>query len=216
MSVDGDAIVKPGALVSPGARLSVADGAGAHVSRGSVKLAAALDHFGYDPQGLHALDIGASTGGFTQVLLERGAGRVAAVDVGHGQLDTSLARDPRVNVLEGTDARDLTADTPDGPVRAIVADVSFISLAKALPAALALAAPGCWLVALIKPQFEVGPGAIGKGGIVRDEEARDAAVETVKVWLDTQPGWAVEGVIPSPIKGGGGNIEYLLGAKYNV
>ena len=185
------------------------------VSRGGVKLAAALKDFGFDPRGLIALDLGASTGGFTEVLLEGGAAKVYAVDVGHDQLHPRLRGDHRVISLEDCDARELSRAIVPEPVAAIVADMSFISLTKALKPALALAAPDAWLVALIKPQFEVGRGGIGKGGIVRDAGARQAAVEAVTDWLAAVPGWRIVKVIPSPIKGGSGNEEFLLGAVYD-
>ena len=168
VSVEGVTALKPGALLDPGASLRSTPGRLPFVSRGGLKLAAALDTFRLDPKDFIALDIGASTGGFTEVLLERGAARVFAVDVGRGQLHEKLREDPRVVALEGTDARSLDAGTVGEPVGAIVADVSFISLTKALPEALSLAAPGAWLVALVKPQFEVGREWVGKGGIVRD------------------------------------------------
>ncbi len=192
--------------------LTLEPGSADAVSRGGAKLAAALDAFGLDPRHRVALDVGASTGGFTQVLLKRGAEKVYAVDVGHGQLHARLKDDPRVVSLEGCDARSLERATIPEAIAAIVADVSFISLLKALPAALALAMPGAWLVALIKPQFEVGRARIGKRGIVRDASARDAAVEDVSTWLAAQSGWRVVGVIPSPLRGGSGNEEFLLGA----
>ncbi len=182
------------------------------VSRGTQKLIGALAAFEFDPEGRVALDVGASTGGFTQVLLERGAKKVYAADVGHGQLHPSLKADARVVSLEGLDARRLTRETVPEPVDAITADVSFISLIKALGPALELAAPGAFLVALVKPQFEVGLERIGKGGIVRDETARDSALHDVTAWLAAQPGWRVAGSIPSPIKGGSGNVEFLIGA----
>jgi 23S rRNA (cytidine1920-2'-O)/16S rRNA (cytidine1409-2'-O)-methyltransferase len=182
------------------------------VSRGGVKLAAALKDFGFDPRGLIALDLGASTGGFTEVLIEGGAEKVYAVDVGHDQLHPRLRGDKRVISLEGCDARELSRAIVPEPVAAIVADMSFISLTKALNPALTLAAPRAWLVALIKPQFEVGRERIGKGGIVRDAGARQSAVETVTAWLAAVPGWRIVKVIPSPIKGGSGNAEFLLGA----
>jgi len=185
------------------------------VSRGGQKLAAALAAFEFDPDGRIALDVGASTGGFTQVLLDRGARKVYAADVGHGQLHASLKADPRVVSLEGLDARRLTRDTVPEPVGAITADVSFISLIKALGPALELAAPGAFLVALVKPQFEVGPERIGKGGIVRDAEARQGALESVTAWLAAQPAWRVAGAIPSPIKGGSGNVEFVIGALHD-
>ena len=205
---------KPGADVGPGDAIRLAGGEGEArlVSRGALKLAAALDHFRFAVDGIVALDLGASTGGFTQVLLGRGAARVYAVDVGHGQLHPGLARDPRVVSLEGCDARALDAAPIPDAVGAIVADVSFISLIKALPPALALARPGTWLVALVKPQFEAGRAAVGKGGIVRDAAVRERAVAAVRDWLTEQPGWQVIGVMPSPIAGGSGNREFLLGA----
>ena len=181
----------PARMTREDAVLVIAGGASRYVSRGSEKLIAALDVFGFDPAGRHALDVGASTGGFTQVLLERGVRRVTAVDVGTGQLSAILKDDPRVRALESTDARTLATGAVPQPVTAITADVSFISLAKALPAALTLAAPGCWLVALIKPQFEAGRSALGKGGVVRDEGVRDDAVDKVRGWLEQRPGWAV-------------------------
>jgi 23S rRNA (cytidine1920-2'-O)/16S rRNA (cytidine1409-2'-O)-methyltransferase len=213
VSVEGVTALKPGALLDPGASLTVEADASPFVSRGGLKLAAALDAFRLDPKGLVVLDIGASTGGFTEVLLERGASRVFAVDVGRDQLHAKLREDPRVVVLEGTDARALDAEVIDGPVGAIVADVSFISLTKALPAALKLAAPGAWLVALVKPQFEVGREWVGKGGIVRDAAARARAVAEVRAFIDATPGWKVFVEIPS-IAGGSGNEEVLIGANH--
>jgi 23S rRNA (cytidine1920-2'-O)/16S rRNA (cytidine1409-2'-O)-methyltransferase len=212
--VEGMPALKPGALLDPGASLTVEADASPFVSRGGLKLAAALDAFRLDPKGLVVLDIGASTGGFTVVLLERGASRVFAVDVGRDQLHAKLREDPRVMVQEGTDARALDAEVIDGPVGAIVADVSFISLTKALPAALKLAAPGAWLVALVKPQFEVGREWVGKGGIVRDAAARARAVAEVRAFIDATPGWKVFAEIPSPIAGGSGNEEVLIGANH--
>ena len=203
--------MKPGALVAADAALSVEPGASPYVSRGGLKLEAALDAFGLDPKGRVALDIGASTGGFTDVLLARGAAKVYAVDVGREQLHPKLRADPRVLVLEATDARSLDASILKEQVTAIVADVSFISLTLVLPAALGLAAPGAWLVALIKPQFEAGRAAIGKGGIVRSEADRRKAVEKVRAFVE-DAGWTVVGVIASPILGGSGNEEFLIGA----
>ena len=185
-----------------------------YVSRGGLKLAAALDHFAFAVAGVVALDIGASTGGFTEVLLARGAARVYAVDVGHGQLHRRLARLPAVVSLEGQDARALDGTTVPEAVGAIVADVSFISLTKALPAALALAAPEAWLIGLIKPQFEAGRGAVGKGGIVRAAADRQRAIELVAGWLGAQAGWRLVDVIASPIRGGSGNQEFLIGAVH--
>jgi len=216
VSVEGRPALKPGALIEPGARLMVEAQASPFVSRGGLKLAAALDAFGLDPKGRVALDIGASTGGFTEALLERGAKRVFAVDVGRDQLHDKLREDRRVVVLEETDARALDAEIIEGPIGAIVADVSFISLTKALPAALRLAAPGAWLVALVKPQFEVGRDAVGKGGIVRDAQARARAVAEVRAFIDATPGWDVFAEMPSPIPGGSGNEEVLIGARHGA
>jgi 23S rRNA (cytidine1920-2'-O)/16S rRNA (cytidine1409-2'-O)-methyltransferase len=214
--VDDEICTKAGAEVRAEEQLSLQDaGAARAVSRGGQKLAAALAAFEFDPNGRIALDVGASTGGFTQVLLDRGAKKVYAADVGHGQLHASLKDDPRVVSLEGLDARRLTRETVPDVIDVITADVSFISLIKALGPALELAAPGAFLVALVKPQFEVGPERIGKGGIVRDASARDSALHSVTAWLASQPGWRVAGSIPSPIKGGSGNVEFLIGALHD-
>lgn len=185
-----------------------------YVSRGALKLAAALDHFGFDCKGRAALDLGASTGGFTQMLLRGGACHVYAVDVGRTQLHGDLLKVSRVTSLENTDARDLNAELVPEPVQAIAADVSFISLKKVLPPALALAAPHCWLAALVKPQFEAGREHVAKGGIVKDEVVRQQALAGVTEFIASQPGWTVIGTIPSPITGQSGNMEYLLGARY--
>jgi 23S rRNA (cytidine1920-2'-O)/16S rRNA (cytidine1409-2'-O)-methyltransferase len=203
---------RPGAGVSACAAISLSQAAGDHVSRGALKLIAALDHFRFPVAGVVVLDVGASTGGFTEVLLARGAALVYAVDVGHGQLHARVAGDARVVSLEGRDARHLDRTLVPEPVGAIVADVSFISLAKALPVPLTFARVGAWLVALIKPQFEAGRAAVGKRGIVRDPAARQRAVELVRDWIAGQPGWRVLDAIPSPIAGGSGNEEFLLGA----
>jgi 23S rRNA (cytidine1920-2'-O)/16S rRNA (cytidine1409-2'-O)-methyltransferase len=209
VAVAGKVEVRTAAAVTAGVAVAVAGGSH-HVSRGAVKLAAALDHFGFPVAAVVALDIGASTGGFTQVLLERGAARVYAVDVGHGQLHACLARLPAVVSLEGRDARSLNAALIKAKIGAIVADVSFISLRKALPAALALARPQAWLIALIKPQFEVGPGATKKG-IVRDAQAHAAVCDDIAASVASL-GWTVAGVIPSPIAGGDGNREFVIAA----
>ena len=203
---------RPSAGVGANAAIRLSAAAGDHVSRGAVKLIAALDHFRFPVAGVVALDVGASTGGFTQVLLVRGAARVYAVDVGHGQLHARVAADARVLALEGRDARRLDSTLVLEPVGAVVADVSFISLTKALSVPLTLARAGAWLVALIKPQFEAGRAAVGKGGIVRDPAARQRAVDLVRDWVAAQPGWRVLDVVPSPILGGSGNEEFLLGA----
>jgi 23S rRNA (cytidine1920-2'-O)/16S rRNA (cytidine1409-2'-O)-methyltransferase len=203
---------RPSAGVAADAAIRLSQAAGDHVSRGALKLMAALDRFDFPVTGVVALDLGASTGGFTQVLLARGAARVYAVDVGHGQLHARVAGDARVVSLEGRDARRLDRALVPEPVDAIVADVSFISLTKALPVPLTLARAGAWLVALIKPQFEAGRAAVGKGGIVRDPAARQRSVDLVRAWVAAQPGWRVLDVIASPIAGGSGNEEFLLGA----
>lgn len=214
MSVNGAAITKPGQSIAADTVLDVAEDAGRYVSRGAFKLVAALDSFSFDPAGRNALDVGASTGGFTQVLLERGAAHVTAVDVGRDQLRQELRADPRVTALESTDARALTQAVVPSPVTAIVVDVSFVSIAKVLPAVLKLAAPGSWLVSLVKPQFEAGRAAVGKGGIVRNEADRQRAVDSARAWLESQSGWQVRGVAASPITGGDGNLEYLIGAVF--
>jgi 23S rRNA (cytidine1920-2'-O)/16S rRNA (cytidine1409-2'-O)-methyltransferase len=183
------------------------------VSRGGLKLAHALDHFGLDPAGRVALDVGASTGGFTDVLLARGAARVYAVDVGHGQLAWKLRGDARVVVLERTNARFLGAAEVPEPVGAVVCDASFIGLETVLPAALALTKPGAWLVALIKPQFEVGAGRVGKGGVVRDPVLHEEVCARIAAWLGTRPGWTVLGVVESPITGPEGNREFLIAGR---
>lgn len=211
--VGGVVAVKAAAGIAEDAAIEVEEGAQPYVSRGGLKLAAALETFGLSARGAIALDVGAATGGFTHVLIDAGAIRVYAVDVGCGQIHPSLAVDQRVVSLENCDARTLDSCIIPDPVGAIVADVSFISLTQALPAAMALAARGAWLVALVKPQFEVGRDHIGKGGIVRDEAARERAVAKVQDWIDAQPGWHVAGIIASPIAGGAGNQEFLIGAR---
>jgi 23S rRNA (cytidine1920-2'-O)/16S rRNA (cytidine1409-2'-O)-methyltransferase len=211
--VEGAICDKPARTIAPDARVELIDNAPQFVSRGAEKLIAALDHFGFDPAGCVALDLGASTGGFTQALLQRGARRVYAVDVGQSQLHDTLKSDPRVISLEKQDARALTPELVPEPVDAMVADVSFIALSKVLQPALPLTRPGAWLAALIKPQFELDPGSIGKGGIVRDEALRRRATEKVSAVLAATPGWRVLGIIPSPILGGSGNEEFLIGAR---
>lgn len=211
VTIGGEVARKPGVMVDPAAALGVDAAANAWVARSGAKLAAGLAHFGFAVAGRAALDIGASTGGFSQVLVEAGARRVYAVEVGHGQLHPAIAADPRVVSLEGTDARALDVALVPEPVQAIAADVSFISLTLALPAALALAEPGAWLLALVKPQFEAGRAAVGKRGVVKDEAARTAAVEEVGGWL-AKAGWRLRGSLVSPLPGKAGNIEYIIGA----
>jgi 23S rRNA (cytidine1920-2'-O)/16S rRNA (cytidine1409-2'-O)-methyltransferase len=181
------------------------------VGRGALKLLHALDTWPVAVAGRVVLDVGASTGGFTEVCLARGAARVYAVDVGRGQLHLKLADDPRVVSLESTDVRELTPALIAEPPALIVADVSFIGLAKALPAALALAGEGADLIALVKPQFEVGPERVGKGGVVTDEAARGAALRGVEQFL-ASCGWTPRAATESPVRGGDGNVEYLLWA----
>ncbi len=180
------------------------------VGRGGLKLEKALDRFGIDPAGLVCLDVGASTGGFTDVLLARGAAKVHAVDVGHGQLAWKLRQDPRVAVLERVNARHLTRGQVPDPLDLIVCDASFIGLETVLPAPLALAAPGARVIALIKPQFEVGKGQLGKGGIVRDPALHALVCRRIETWLNGLEGWRVLGVIESPIQGAEGNTEFLI------
>ena len=183
------------------------------VSRGGLKLEHALDYFSIDPAGSIALDVGASTGGFTDVLLARGAARVYAVDVGYGQLAAKLRSDPRVVLLERVNARTLTrAEVPE-PVDFIVCDASFIGLETVLPAPLALASERARLIALIKPQFEVGKGRVGKGGVVRDPALRREVCDRIVAWLDAQADWRVEGLTESPILGADGNQEFLVYAQ---
>jgi len=278
VTVDGEKELRPGRTIAADAVVAIDDPAGDYVSRASLKLTAALDAFGFDPAGLTALDLGASTGGFTEVLLERGAAYVIAVDVGHGQLHPRLAGDPRTTLHEGLNARNLTRAHLDGRrISAVVADLSFISLKLALPPALALAEPGAWGVFLVKPQFEVGRAALGKGGIMRDAKVAEEAATEFCAWLVNQRfddaltsplrggrssqdvkrtadfgrgvdastslpppetaraplagfdlpsrgrlsaastaarSWRVVGSIPSPIAGGSGNREFLVGARH--
>ena len=181
-------------------------------SRGGLKLDHALSHFGLSPAARVCLDVGASTGGFTSVLLHHGAARVHAVDVGHGQLAWALRSDPRVVVHERTNARYLAANQVPDPVEALVCDASFIGLSTLLPAPLALCVPGAWAVALIKPQFEAGPGQVGSKGVVRDASIHRAVCARVKAWWGGLPGWTVLGVVDSPITGPEGNREFLIAA----
>ncbi len=203
---------KPGTSIAADRALELRGQPHPWVSRGGLKLAHGLDHFALDVTGLVAVDVGASTGGFTDVLLARGASRVYAVDVGHGQLAWKLRNDARVVVLEKTNARRLTASQIPEPPDLIVCDASFIGLETVLPAVLALAKPGAALVALIKPQFEVGKVRVGKGGVVRDEALHREVCERIATWLPTI-GWTVIGVEASPILGPEGNREFLIAAR---
>lgn len=204
---------KTGTLIDSATPLRLKTSGPAFVSRGAHKLVAGLDAFGIDPHGQECLDIGASTGGFTDLLLQRGAARVTAVDVGHGQLDWRLRNDPRVVVRERTNARHLTAEDLPAPPTLIVCDASFIGLRTVLPAALGLAAPQAALAALIKPQFEAGPEAVGKGGVVRDPLVHEAVCAAIRDWLEAGMGWRVLGIVPSPLLGPKGNREFLIGAR---
>jgi len=207
---------KPGMVLPEETQIEVRGRDHPWVSRGGLKLVRALDRFSIDPTGVVALDVGASTGGFTDVLLARGAVRVYAVDVGYGQLAAKLRTDPRVVLLERVNARTLTRTQVPEPIDLVVCDASFIGLEIVLPAALALAAEHGRLVALIKPQFEVGKGKVGKGGVVRDPELQREVCDRIVAWLDTRAGWSVEGLIESPILGADGNQEFLVYARKTV
>lgn len=214
VAVDGAVVRKPGQGVSLQAAIAVDDPAQRYVSRAALKLIAGLDHFAFDPTGRDALDIGASTGGFTQVLLERGAAHVTAIDVGHGQIHPDIAGDRRVTVIEGLNARDLTlADLAQQQPDFVVSDVSFISLKLALPPALDLAKAEAKAVLLVKPQFEAGREAIGKGGLLKNPDDAGRVAEELCDWLDNLPGWRALGLCPSPIEGGDGNREFLLAGE---
>jgi 23S rRNA (cytidine1920-2'-O)/16S rRNA (cytidine1409-2'-O)-methyltransferase len=204
-------LAKAGEMLAEDAPLEVRGKDHPWVSRGGIKLDHGLTHFGFDVAAAVALDVGSSTGGFTDVLLSRGAAKVYAVDVGTNQLAWKLRQDPRVVVNEQTNARSLDASIIPEPVDIIVCDASFIGLAKVLEAPLKLATPGARLVALIKPQFEAGREEVGKGGVVRDAEVHERVCAASKTWVGSQ-GWTVLGVTPSPITGPEGNVEFLLGA----
>jgi 23S rRNA (cytidine1920-2'-O)/16S rRNA (cytidine1409-2'-O)-methyltransferase len=211
VTADDAPVRKPSDVLAPDCVLRAAP---AHpwVSRGGVKLAAALDHFGFDPSGCIGLDLGASTGGFTEVLLAHGARRVYAVDVGHGQLHKRLAARGEVVGLEGVDARALTSALIPGPLAFATVDVSFISLKLVLPPVLALLRPPAWLVALIKPQFEAGRRHLKKG-VVRDPQVHAAVCDDIAAFMAAQS-LKVVGIIPAPITGGDGNHEFLIGAQF--
>jgi 23S rRNA (cytidine1920-2'-O)/16S rRNA (cytidine1409-2'-O)-methyltransferase len=211
VSADGVVLKKASVEISLEAEIT-AEAAHPYVSRGGVKLAAALDHFGIDPKGLNCLDVGSSTGGFTDVLLKRGAARVTCVDTGSGQLHPGLRSDARVKVFESTNIISFEQDGADRDFDLAVIDVSFVSLTKILPAVRRLVLPKASIVALIKPQFEAGREHIGKGGIVKDEGIQMACVETVRAVLAGMT-FPLIGVIPSPIAGGDGNREFLIAAR---
>jgi 23S rRNA (cytidine1920-2'-O)/16S rRNA (cytidine1409-2'-O)-methyltransferase len=207
-------VAKAGDQLADDAALEVRGQDHPWVSRGGIKLAHALAHFGLSPASRICLDIGASTGGFTDVLLSNGAARVHAVDVGHGQLAWRLRTDPRVVVHEKTNARHLQSATIGGaPIGALVCDASFIGLATILPAPLALCLPHAWAIALIKPQFEAGREAVGKGGVVRDPAIHQRVCDDMQAWWSAQPGWHVLGITESPITGPQGNREFLIAAQ---
>ena len=212
VAVGGKRIDKPGQLVPADAAPEVKGRDHPWVGRGGIKLDHAIRHFGLDPGGAVAMDIGSSTGGFTQVLLHHGAAHVFAVDVGTNQLDWLLRQDPRITVFEQTNARALTPALIDRSCDWVVCDASFIGLAKVLEVPLALAAPSATLVALIKPQFEVARGEVGKGGVVRDPALHARVCDAVRGWLEAA-GWRIIGVAPSPITGADGNVEFLIAAR---
>lgn len=205
-------IAKPGQAIAADAPLELRGRDHPWVSRGGIKLAHAIEHFGLDPAGVTAMDIGSSTGGFTDVLLSKGAAHVFAVDSGTNQLAWKLRQDSRVTVLEQTSARVLTGELIDRPCHWVVCDASFISLAKVLDVPLRLAASPCQLVALIKPQFEVGRAEVGKGGVVRDPALHSRVCDEVRGWIEGL-GWQVQGIVESPIKGPEGNVEFLIAAR---
>jgi 23S rRNA (cytidine1920-2'-O)/16S rRNA (cytidine1409-2'-O)-methyltransferase len=205
-------IAKAGDVLSLHSPLEVRGQGHPWVSRGGLKLAHALQHFGFSPQGRICLDVGASTGGFTDVLLTQGAAKVHAVDVGHGQLAWKLRSDPRVVVHEKVNARYLTHEQIADPITVLVCDASFIGLATLLPASLALCVAGAWAVALIKPQFEAGPASVGSKGVVRDPTVHQAVCDRIQAWWAALPGWRVLGITESPITGPEGNREFLIGA----
>ena len=212
--VDGVAMTRPARRLATDVTITTTKDDLAWVSRAALKLIGGLDAFPrIDPKDRYCVDIGASTGGFTEVLLARGARHVVAVDVGRDQLHPRLAGDARVESRQGVNARHLKAADFSQPPELIVCDASFISLTKVLPAVLDIAAPGAGLIALVKPQFEVGRGAIGKGGIVRDQAAAEGALARVADWLVTVAGWRLVGTAPSPIKGRDGNREFLLAGR---
>jgi 23S rRNA (cytidine1920-2'-O)/16S rRNA (cytidine1409-2'-O)-methyltransferase len=206
-------IAKAGDAISTEAALEVRGQDHPWVSRGGLKLDHALRHFNLSPAGRICLDIGASTGGFTDVLLSHGAAKVHAVDVGQGQLAWKLRTDPRVVAHEKTNARNLARDAIAEPIGALVCDASFIGLATLLPAPLALCVPGAWAAALIKPQFEAGPRAVGRRGVVRDPAVHQAVCARILAWWADLPGWRVLGLTESPITGPEGNREFLIAAE---
>jgi 23S rRNA (cytidine1920-2'-O)/16S rRNA (cytidine1409-2'-O)-methyltransferase len=213
VTVNGRVVTKPAATFAQDTKIEIDDPAQDYVSRAALKLVAALDHFRLDPAGRYCLDVGASTGGFTEVLLQRGAKHVTAIDVGHGQIHPRIADHPRVTSIEGLNARELTAEHIGHPIGFIVSDVSFISLKLALGPALDLAEPGASCVLLVKPQFEAGRDAIAKSGLLKDPASAPAVAAELERWLAEDMGWRTLGLIPSPISGGDGNQEFLLAGE---
>ena len=217
VKINGQSATKASQMIGPDAVLDYDDPAALYVSRAALKLIHALDHFGFDPIDQICVDIGASTGGFCQVLLERGAEAVYGIDVGHDQMHERLRSNPKLHVLEGVNARHLDRSHVPDPYSLLVSDVSFISLKLALPPALSMASAGAQAALLVKPQFEVGKDGIGKGGLVRDPDEGLRAAHAIASWIDGADGpdckgWRVLELVPSPILGGDGNKEYLLGA----
>ncbi len=214
VKVNGKTVTKPSLCFPAGVEISIDDPAQDYVSRAALKLVSALDHFGLDPAGRTCLDVGASTGGFTEVLLKRGAAHVYAVDVGHDQMHPRVSGNPDVTNIEGLNARYLESeDLGDAPIDFIVSDVSFISLKLALAPALELAEPGTYCVLLVKPQFEAGRDAISKAGLLKVPESAPAVAAELERWLREDIGWRSLGLIPSPIAGGDGNQEFLLAGQ---
>jgi 23S rRNA (cytidine1920-2'-O)/16S rRNA (cytidine1409-2'-O)-methyltransferase len=214
VKVNGQTVLKPSQVVAPNSVFAIDDPAQDYVSRAALKLVAALDHFQLDPAGLNCLDIGASTGGFTEVLLKRQAAHVVAVDVGHGQIHDRIAGSPRVTSLEGLNARAMTRDDiGDDEIGLVVSDVSFISLKLALPPALDMAEAGAHCILLVKPQFEAGRENVSKAGLLKDPDSAPEVAAELERWLVEDMGWESLGLIPSPISGGDGNVEYLLGGR---
>ncbi len=208
----GQKLTSAGARIAVDTPLIVRGAEHPWVSRGGLKLSHGLAHFPFIPKDRICLDLGASTGGFTDVLLTEGAAKVFSVDVGYGQLAHKLRIDPRVVVLERTNARFIDHAMVPDEISAVVCDASFIGLRTILPAALALTKPGAWVVALIKPQFEVGKALVGEKGVVRDAGLHAEVCAALSAWMNEQPGWSVVGVTPSPITGPEGNVEFLMGA----
>lgn len=212
IEVDGILVDKPGSLIPVSASISLKKPSCSYASRGGLKLEAALKHFSVDVDGLVLLDVGASTGGFTDCLLQHGASKVIAVDVGYGQLDWKLRQDPRVEVLEKTNIRYLKPENLEEPVHGAVIDVSFISLMLVIPPVSELLIGHAFIIALIKPQFEVGKGRVGKGGVVRDPKLHKEVLDRLKTFFEDS-GWDVQGHIPSPLLGPKGNREFLIYLK---